>query len=217
MNGMVLITSIRFSRCRNLSMNPSRVLRNTLGMVASTDGAWRSPSRMGPQRLRAKWGMPALAAIGLFLAMAPTTPRLPEQAIYPPDFTVIAGAGGVMAAHPNRLVVIDASGAASFCFTAPADRDTGRCTTLTPFTLTTDNLNTIWNAVQTNGFFALPSESLNKSISDGTFAHLVIKANGVTHEVLTQNQAVDPLDNIVKAMNSVLPSAYRLKYNAIAP
>lgn len=87
---------------------------------------------------------------------------------FPPDFTIIAGAGAVMDTHPLSLVVVDSSGAGEFCFIAPADRDTAVCTTTTSFALSVADLNVVWDAIQLHGFFSLPSQFLSTTVADGT-------------------------------------------------
>ncbi len=154
----------------------------------------------------------------LLLMSAAWVPQATAQAPnFPPDFTVIAGAGGVMDTQPLRVVVIDSSGAGEFCYIAAVDRDTTVCTTTTSFFMSVADLNTLWNEIQLQGFFSLPSQFLSTTIADGTFARLTITAGGVTHAVLTQNQAVPAFDAIMTTLNSLLPAGMQLKYNAIAP
>lgn len=155
-------------------------------------------------------------ALALCAASTPSGQAFAQTPLYPPDFSVLAGAGSVMGEHPRRLVVINNDGGSVYCYTAPADRDSAVCTSSSGFTLTVADLNTIWSAVQANGYFGL-ADSVSTTETDGTFAHLSITAGSITHEVSTQNLAHGAFDAIMIAINGVLPAPYRLKYNAIAP
>jgi hypothetical protein len=162
--------------------------------------------------------LPWKRALALMLCVLSLhAPRAGAQApLYPPDFSVSAGAGSVMGEHPRRLVVINSDGSGVYCYTSPADRDTAVCTTSSAFSLTVANLNTIWSAVTANAFFTL-ADSVSTTDTDGTYAHLSITAAAMTHEVSTQNLTHAAFDAIMITINSVLLSPYRLKYNAIAP
>ncbi len=137
--------------------------------------------------------------------------------LYPPDFAVTAYAGAVSPAYPIRLVTIDPSGSGTFCRTDPIDRDTGVCSLVSSFSLTVDDMNTLWSSIQSNGFSLLSPYYLDPGIADGSFAELTVTANGGTQQVITQNMAVAPFDAVMLTLNSLLPPTAVLKYNAIAP
>jgi len=153
-----------------------------------------------------------LLASGLASVSASAAPPL-----YPPDFSVTAYAGAVSPAYSIRLVTIDPAGNGTFCRTDPIDRDTGACSLVSSFNLTVDDMNTLWNSIQSNGFSLLSPYYLDPGIADGTFAELTVTANSSTQQVITQNTAVTSFDAIMVTLNSLLPPSAVLKYNAIAP
>jgi len=164
-------------------------------------------------------GSPARVALLLVMLLAALTPAAAAAAppISPPDFTITAVAGAVSPAYPIREVVLNPDGSGSYCRTDPADRQTGSCTVTTSFNLTVDDMNTLWTAIQSNGFSSLSPYYLDPTVADGSFADLTVTANGVTQEVITQNTPTAPFDAIMVTLNSLLPSGVVLKYNAIAP
>jgi hypothetical protein len=85
------------------------------------------------------------------------------------------------------------------------------------FILTGVELEQIWQAIQDNDFFNINGEHSNPDIEDRTFAHLIVRANGNTHEVTTQNIAVPAFDNIMAVINGVTPPGNELKYDVSGP
>ncbi len=133
----------------------------------------------------------------------------------PPDFSVIAAGGGVRPDLPVSHVVFDMDGIGVYCRTEGPDRATGDCTTTEVVSLTPTQLESIWDQVVLSDFFNLAPFHLSTTISDGTFAQLVITANGQSFAVATQNLAVPAFDAIVAAVNATLPPQQRVIYNAL--
>ena len=143
---------------------------------------------------------------------------LPANSMSTPiDFYLSASAGAVHPDEEARGVLIDSTGAGTFCLVEANDRDTGDCTSSSLLALTPAELDTIWTAVVANDFFNLASTALNDTTSGGNWAELLISGNGQTYFVVTQNMAVTGFDNIMIALNSVLPPDKQILYNEILP
>jgi len=164
-------------------------------------GKQRRPNR-GSGRLR-RIGLSVLPVLAGLLG-----PRF-AAAQAPSDFTVTARGGGVQAAHEVHTVVVDAAGG-EFCRTAFADRATGACTDTAPVALSPAQLDSLWEAVQVNGFFALDTAYVSTEWADGTWAELTVTGDAATHRVATQNTAVFGFDAILSALNGMLPPEQRI-------
>ena len=149
----------------------------------------------------------------LLLAGAVLCP-LPAPAQAPADFSLTALAGGVSHHVGIRIVVIDSTGAGEVCRIDPPDRTGGTCSSTEPAAVTAADRDAIWAAVQ-GGFLALAPSLADSSLADGTFAELIVVANGGTHAVRTQNLSVPAFDAVMAALNAALPPAQRLVYNAL--
>ena len=164
-----------------------------------------------------------MLVLALLPASAPIVTPVPAGAApagslpIPADFFLVAGAGGVSADHEAHVVALDSTGLGDFCVIEPADRDIGQCTTVTTFSIDATDVETIWQALNDHNFFLLSPYYESATIADGTFAKLMVIANGDTQAVMTQNMAVPDFDSIMLTINSVLPVAYRLNYNEINP
>ena len=133
----------------------------------------------------------------------------------PGDFLVVASAGSVSPDLPVRIVVFDGDLDGEFCRIDPPDRATGACSFTEVLVFTAPQLDAVWAAVQSNGFFGLDSAYVDPDVADGSYAELTVTANGVTHTVTTHNIAVASFDAVVLAINAELPAGRRLIYNAI--
>lgn len=161
-------------------------------------------------------GKCVLAGI-LLLFVATGSPRAgAPDPLFPSDFRIVAAAGSVAPSHSLRTLEIEASGSAVFCRIPAARRGRGDCLTPETFTLTTDELNLVYQAVVDGDFFQQAPIHVGPAV-DGTFAEFTITASGTTHTVRSQNIAVAAFDSIALAINSVVPGQFVLKYNAIAP
>jgi hypothetical protein len=167
--------------------------------------------------MKRKTSVPAAAFALVAAVMAALGSPAAVRASAPADLVVIAKAGSVSPDFLKRLVVFEATGAGDFCRTDRADRDSATCTVTSPLSLTGAQVDTVWAAIQAQDFFNLAPAHLDSLTADGTFAVLTVTANADTHTVMTQNRPVAAFDAIMVTINSVLPAAFRLVYNAIAP
>ena len=156
-----------------------------------------------------RWSLLAVAALS---ALAAT----PTHAAAPPDFLLDGIAGGRAPWETVSRVVIDAAGNGSYYEMGAADRATGTFTLITGFTLSSGDLDALWNAVQTNGFFAL-APLYDSGAFDGSFCRLVVQGGGQLDTTVTMNIAVSGVDNVVTTLNSLTPGSADLIYNAIVP
>lgn len=151
----------------------------------------------------------ALFVLSCFLA---TFPHAAFPQAVPADLEIIGSAGGLTPWDENQYLHISANGQATYARTLagaigqePLEEKT--------FTLATTELERIWQAIQTNDFFNLPSRFTDSTIVDRTFARLIIRANGSTHEVTTQNIAIFQFDQIILALNEATPAETDLVYD----
>lgn len=141
----------------------------------------------------------------------------------PDDFDLNAYCGGYAYWEDLYRVQIysDGHGTYSICYTE--DRDTSDYTEIDQFDLTQNELNQLWEEIVDNDFFNLneiyseedlfPDEDI--LISGGTFANIIIYANGEQHMVETRHIDVTEFDNIMSAINTVTPGDNDLFYNGL--
>lgn len=79
--------------------------------------------------------------------------------------------------------------------------------------LTRESLISIYDAIKRWKFFELKPFYEDPSVIDGDYASLRVTANGVTHEVKTQNIKVHDFDRITWRINSELPDDRMILYN----
>ncbi|MBG0859551.1 MAG: T9SS type A sorting domain-containing protein [Bacteroidales bacterium] len=130
----------------------------------------------------------------------------------PSDFKVVATAGGIMPGSEIRSIYIQPNGVTIYSRYKSNDPASDPLD-YQQFILTTEQLGQIWQAIQTNAFFSLAKGYSNPKISDRTYASLAVTANSLTYIVWTQNVAVQPFDNIINKINSVILPSYKLIYN----
>lgn len=147
----------------------------------------------------------------LVLAAAAATAQAPN------DFRLVAQAGAVFPEYPASVVVIDSTGFAGSCRIDPPDRVDGACSALLQLALDPADLDAIWDAVQSNGFFGLDSTYLDTTFVGGSYADLLITGGGQSHHVRTMNTAVPGVDQVIIAVNAFLPPDHQIAYNEILP
>ncbi|MCJ7570588.1 MAG: hypothetical protein MUO82_01750, partial [Candidatus Thermoplasmatota archaeon] len=135
---------------------------------------------------------------------------------YPQDFEIYATSGSYVPWADIFRLEINTNGEVIYSIVYPEDKHegSGKWTKISDFSLTENEMNKIWDTVQTNDFFSLDSYYSGEAL-DGTFAYVRITANGVNHSVKTENIPVAQLDKIVKTINSVTPGDYDLFYNDV--
>jgi hypothetical protein len=153
---------------------------------------------------------PLIASTLLFAA-----PRAGAQA--PSDLMVIAQGGAVAPDHPIAVVILDSLGTGVYCGIDPPDRLTLDCSAQTALILTGTDLDSIWSAAITNGFFGLDSVYVDTTLAGGTWAELEISGGGQANKVFARNLAVPGFDAVLIAINSVLPPANRILTNETLP
>lgn len=152
----------------------------------------------------------------LFVQIVPQVKAVQVQStpLYPDDLAITAFSGGFPPWTRLYKIEIMSSGYSVYSIMEVEDRDTGTWSTVSSFDLTVDDLNLIWDVIQTNGFFTL-AENYSSPVMDGTFAVMTITANTVTHTVRTENTKVAEFDAITTTINDVTPGDSDLYYNAI--
>jgi hypothetical protein len=130
----------------------------------------------------------------------------------PGDFKVIATAGGLMPGSEVRVLYIQPNGSTTFSRYKSNDPASDTLE-FKQFTLTSEQLGQIWQAIQDNGFFSLEKTYNNPKVIDGTYASLTVTANSTTYQVWTQNLAVQAFDNIITKINSIISPGYKIVYN----
>ena len=135
---------------------------------------------------------------------------------YPQDFEIYATAGSYVPWADIYRLEINTNGEATYSIVYAEDKHegNGEWTTISQFELTENEMDQIWDAVEANDFFSLDSYYTG-SAADGTFAYVMITAEGETNTVKTENIPVPQLDNIVNTINSFTPGEYDLFYNDI--
>jgi hypothetical protein len=151
----------------------------------------------------------------LFLA-AVALIRTQVAGSFPDDFRLIASAGGIPPWKENRSIELHADGRGTCFVTRPQHRDVGPMVRKRRFKLSDAEMDTLTDVINTSGFFSLDHEFLSDTV-DGTYAFLEITMNGQTNQVRTQNVAVAGVDDVIVALNSMVPKGCRLQYNAILP
>lgn len=133
----------------------------------------------------------------------------------PPDFHLLAASGGLTPWENIYRVEIDSVGNGDFRYAEPADRDADTWTLVSSFSVSPPDLQDLWNSIQSEGFFALPSASFDPTRHDGWFADLVVRANAITHRVKVQNFTLPQFNNLALKINEKTPPDNDLIYNDI--
>ena len=133
----------------------------------------------------------------------------------PDDFEIFIYSGGFDFWSPIYLFYADNTGDAYYYILEPEDRIAGDFTLISDFDMSDDEMNDIWDTIIDNDFFNLDGHYSRESVSDGTFANITIKGDGLIHSVTTVNIDNDRFDNIVRIVNSLTPEDNDLYYNAL--
>ncbi|MGH7495616.1 MAG: FlgD immunoglobulin-like domain containing protein [bacterium] len=154
--------------------------------------------------------------LSLFFALVAALPFSVSAQGVPPDLEIIGNAGGLAPWAENQYLEISANGQAIYeraiagaIGAPPLEERT--------FTLSAAEVERLWQVISSNDFFNLSSQFADSSVLDPTFARLVIRANGVTHEVSVQNISIFQFDNIILALNEATPPEADLVYETYYP
>lgn len=133
----------------------------------------------------------------------------------PADLKIVATAGGVNSFAENRTVVINPDGTALYSRYIPGRVGEAPLEEAS-FTLSPTDMATLWQSIQDQGFFSMDASFSEPEINGRTFARLLITANGVTHDVRTDNLAVQAFDAIMQVLNGLTPDGQDLEYDTSA-
>ena len=135
----------------------------------------------------------------------------------PPDsLKIIGSAGGMLPWSETVTIQITADGTGKYTLSDHSNQSQ-------PikeehlFSLTQDDINRIWQAVQDNDFFNLYDRWVTDLIKDRTYAFLSVSTGSTVHSVYSQNMAVPRLDSILTVINEVTPDDLDLIYDTSQP
>jgi hypothetical protein len=87
----------------------------------------------------------------------------------------------------------------------------------TPFTLSSQQMEGIWQSIQNNGFFQLDELYNDASVPDRNYAALYVATSNDAHSVRVRNQQVPAFDAITGVINGHLPEGARVHYDMTPP
>jgi hypothetical protein len=87
----------------------------------------------------------------------------------------------------------------------------------TPFTLSSQQMEGIWQSIQNNGFFQLDELYNDDSVPDRNYAALYVATSDDAHSVRVRNQQVPAFDAITGVINGHLPEEARVHYDMSPP
>jgi hypothetical protein len=134
----------------------------------------------------------------------------------PGNLEIIATSGGLVPDSEASVVHIQSDGSGSYTRYLPDDPVADPLENQT-FTLTSQQLLDIYNAIQNNNFYSLDNGYTDTTITDRTYANLHVIADANNHSVWTQNIAVTEFDNIMTAINAATAPEYNLEYDISVP
>ncbi len=136
-------------------------------------------------------------------------------AAYPKDFKIIAVSGGVAPWESANKLEINADGQCAYFEMAKDDRGKGEFKEVNKFHLDQTDLNILYASILKNEFFSLDESYIAPDVMEGSFAELTVTVKGNTRHVKTQNTSVKNFDVVALVINSMVPKASKLVYNAI--
>ena len=135
----------------------------------------------------------------------------------PADFHLLAGSGGITPWESIYRVEIDAQGCGEFRSADPTARAADSWTTTARFQVSPAGMADLWNTIQANGFFGLPSPICEPLKHDGWYADMIIQGGGNTKRVTCQNISPQTFDNIGRKINEETPPGQGLIYGTVHP
>jgi hypothetical protein len=150
-------------------------------------------------------GAAAVIAI-VFRFVAPSA-----AAPVPSDFALRVEAGGRVPIVSVRRV--DVVGTTATTAVVPSEaRATGTATVTGTVTIQPAALQCLYDTAAAALAATSPPDP---GIRDGTYATLRITADGTTRTLEALNQKFDPIDDVIRRVNSLVPESAQLHYNAI--
>ncbi len=134
----------------------------------------------------------------------------------PANLEIIATSGGLVPGSEASVVHIQSDGSGTYTRYLPDDPAADPLANQT-FTLTSQQLLDIYNAIQNNNFFSLDNEYTDTLITDRTYANLQVIADANNHSVWTQNIAVTEFDNIMMTINAATAPEFNIEYDISVP
>jgi len=141
----------------------------------------------------------------------------------PDDFELDAYGGGFAPWTNWYRIQIDNEGHGVYLIMYAEDRNTSDFTEIDQFDLTQNEMNQLWNQIESSDFFNLNSmysesdifTDSDIEISEGSFANVTITGNNNTNTVETQHIGVPEFDEIMSKINSLTPGDYDLFYQGV--
>lgn len=133
----------------------------------------------------------------------------------PGDFKLTAIAGGLAPGMKVSKVEIGAKGHCIYSEAGTGNNDAGSFVEKARFSLEEPAMRFIYETIISNNFFSLEKNYKAEGVLDGNFASLAITMDNKTHSVRTRNIRTDRFDNIMIAVNIVLPADKKIIYNEI--
>ena len=127
----------------------------------------------------------------------------------PSDFKLVCTSGGLIPWSSYETITILANGQIEFVRIKGTQLEGLVDTT---FTISSQSMLNIWQAVQNNNFFLLNVEYTDDSTSDGSKVLFTITANGKTSQVAVKNISQQEIENIIASINSNIPAEFNIDY-----
>ena len=128
----------------------------------------------------------------------------------PQDFKLVGTTGGAAPWAVSETITILANGQVHF-FSSQGG-SSPQILLDTNFTISTSQVEQIWQAIQNENFFSLNSDYKDDTVRGGSIALFTITANGTTKQVKVKNTAQQQIQNIISSINSNVPADYNLNY-----
>lgn len=140
-----------------------------------------------------------------------------ERSNFPDDFELIGYSISNETWEDNYKLEINNDGLSRYYCMYHKDREKLKWTLVNEFTISSNELDEIWDEILDNDFFNLDDlYECPISVLGGDYAKLTIKGNGQTHSVKTENIVVPKFDRIIVKINSIIPQKSNLIYNALS-
>ena len=128
----------------------------------------------------------------------------------PSDFKLIVTAGGMELWEISETITIEADGNANFYRSKGGSSP--EVLLDTNFTITTEQVQQIWQSIQNENFFSLNSIYKDDTVIGGSFVVFTVTADGTTKQVTVKNISQQQIQNIISSINSNVPSDFNLNY-----
>jgi len=131
----------------------------------------------------------------------------------PSDFELLATAGGIAPWESKSKLEINSDGEAKYYSMDPIE--SGTWNLVDEFTLTSTQLDEIWDELIANDFFNMDDNYEDTKWKGGSYAELTVTGDGETKTVRTQNIIIKAFNAIMDVINTYIPGDNGLYYNAL--